>query len=103
LGDEIKMSQHVINKRVEGINLRVQMGWDTPTSCYYLVIENIDANNDVDRYLYSNLYETNPATISLDGNVKTCKKFGIDIPTEMITAIQSDRVTSKMNNIVFYD
>lgn len=97
------MSQHVLTTKVNGQQLQIQMGWDTPMSWYYLVISPVIENGELDDPIYSNLNELHPESNPLKYYIEVCHGLGIQIPETVIQGIEEDRRLDRMNNRVWYE
>ncbi len=96
------MSQHFLYADLDGQQVEIQMGWDTPMDWYYLLISPVLDNEVIDDPIYSNLDEPNANSNDLSFYVGVCRKMGIDIPIEMVEGIEEDRRTRRMNHRVVY-
>ena len=56
------------------------LGWDRPIGHFFMVIER-DAPGDEDDYLYSNLYEAEPFSLTLNDFHHKLAELGIEVPT----------------------
>lgn len=68
------MSQYQLKGDTPNGKLNVLIGWDEPMSWFYMVIE---ADNEVDEPLYSNLYEAQPEALTLEHFGQVLKRFNI--------------------------
>ncbi|EAT6622107.1 hypothetical protein E4Y45_19430 [Salmonella enterica] len=66
------MSQHRLTGLTPGGKVDVLLGWDSPMSWFFLVIE-----PESDEPLYSNLYEQHPESLNLAHFQKVLERFGI--------------------------
>lgn len=91
------MSQHRLTGLTPGGKVDVLLGWDSPMSWFFLVIE-----PESDEPLYSNLYEQHPESLDLAHFQKVLERFGIkniDLSpgheSGLYERLQSDRVANK--------
>ena len=74
------------------------MGYDTPLNWYYLVITPVTEGRPTDDPVYSNLEEPGAENNSLDFYLGVCRSMGVEIPAEMVAAIEDDRANRRMNH-----
>lgn len=91
------MSQHRLTGLTPGGKVDVLLGWDSPMSWFFLVIE-----LESDEPLYSNLYEQHPESLDLAHFQKVLERFGIKNinlspghESGLYERLQSDRVANK--------
>lgn len=96
------MSQHILKTKVDGQPVEVQMGWDSPMKWFYLVVSPVCDDGELDDPLYSNIFETDPASKDLNYYLGVCKTFGITVPADMIAGVIEDKETGVMNRRVEY-
>lgn len=99
------MSQHVFNTRYQGKPITVMMGWDRPLQGFFMVIEEID--RDEEHCIYSNLDD--PTLGSLTGLAPTIQPFinklnelSISVPKEMLDGVTLDGVYNVGNKTAHY-
>jgi len=94
------MSQHLFNSTIDGDNVEIQMGWDTPMQWFYMVIEkDID---DSDEPLYSNLFDNNYRVGQLEYYIELLNEWNVLIPNGLLDSINNDKINSRMNNQVHW-
>jgi hypothetical protein len=100
------MSQHIYKTEYQGRPIEVQIGWDRPLQGFYMVIDWLDADDNEDEYLYSNLDDlTLPSTHpnELSCFLAQLSRLGIVVPQKMLQAVISDQQENAGNKIVYYD
>lgn len=96
------MTQRILKAAIDGRAVDVQMGWDRPLPCYYLVVDYPDS--ECDEPLYSNLND--PATArdgSLSHLVANAKTLGLTLPDAMIARVAADAAADLGNAESFFD
>lgn len=100
------MSQHIYNTTRKGSKVQVLMGWDRPLGGFFLVVE--DLQTDDDCYLYSNLED--PTLVYCNGLPRNIAYFqvklvelGLHVPDQMIQEIINDQKNNVGNRVVHYD
>lgn len=109
------MSQHSFTTmavRSDGTKCRahVVMGWDRPLQHHFLLIRDLDADDEDDdgqqAVLYSSLYELEPEhrePQSLDHFLEVVQELRIALPPSMIEAVIQDRIHNAGNRLVDYN
>lgn len=69
------MSQHWLEGITATSSVKVLIGWDQRLAYFFMVIE---SGSDDEEPLYSNLYEHDPANLTLEHFQKVLERFGID-------------------------
>ncbi|CQH79366.1 hypothetical protein ACQ69I_003293 [Yersinia enterocolitica] len=67
------MSQHYLEGITPNGNVTILVGWDRPLSYFFMVIE----SQQLDEPLYSNLYEVDPASLTLEYFQQVLERFNI--------------------------
>lgn len=90
------MSRHCFDTSHKGFPIIVVLGWDRPMQYFFLTIEKpaelIDDAMQVedDRFLYSNMHETDPFGHDLDYYREVLRHFQIIVPESLFREVQSD-------------
>lgn len=87
------MSQHHFRTLHQGSAITVMLGWDRPIGHFFMVIER-DApgkEGDEDGYLYSNLNESEPFSLTIDDYRRKLAELGIEVPAPMFEQVEMDR------------
>lgn len=85
------MSQHVFFTEFKGAPARVQMGWDRPLQCFYLVVQLLNEPDERKAYPYSNLDDPGAEDCDLNYFSKKLKALGITVPETMFFETALDR------------
>ena len=89
------MSQHRFQSQTN--HLHVLCGWDRPLQGFFLVIDRDGTFESTP--IYSNLYEDNPHPQNFDGFAVVLARFGIDMPSGLLEALESDKTHNAGNSI----
>ncbi len=69
------MSQYIFEAHTKnGNKVEVLLGWDNPLEYFFMVID----SDDSDEPLYSNLFESDPASLDLPHFQRVLEGFGIN-------------------------
>ena len=100
------MSQHIFQTKVGESPVSILMGYDRPLRGFFLVIEEMDCEDDT--YVYDNL--SDPELVEYGGLPPTLevfdaklKELGIAIPERMRSEILADQAGNVGNRVVVYD
>lgn len=103
------MSQHYFQTESRGRSVTVLMGWDRPTSQFFLVVEggqqdqSAGADDDDEEYLYSNLWDTDARDQDLGYFLEKLKDLGIEVPASMSDEIRKDQAANVGNRRVIHE
>lgn len=85
------MSRHTFNTLHAGRRLSIVMGYDRPLGYVFMTVENLDATDDEDAYLYSNLDQPDPDSLTLDDFRSALQQLGIAVPESLFIETAADR------------
>lgn len=67
------MSQYRLTGKLASRSYELLVGWDTPLSRFFLVIE-----PELDEPVYSNIYEKDPSSLTLEFFQSVLERYGIE-------------------------
>lgn len=102
------MSQHYFDTSHEGFPITVQLGWDRPMQCFFLVImkpaelvaDTTRAKDD--EILYSYLHEEAPFGHGLDHYREVLRRFQITLPESLFIEAENDAARNVGNRIAVH-
>lgn len=93
------MSRHTFHGTYQNEAVTVVIGWDPPLRGFFMNIDN-GRHDENGMPLYTSLADAQTAfghTQSLDHYLQVLKTFGIELPEEMVAALEQDRVNNAGN------
>lgn len=84
------MSKHMFRTTHENEPIIVFLGWDRPLQGYFMFIERPNRDDEEEKYLYSNLDETESHPKTLDVFLTVLDCFRISLPQQMIDEVVID-------------
>ncbi|HCT7642195.1 TPA: hypothetical protein OT834_003001 [Morganella morganii] len=103
------MSQHHFNTIHKGFPITVILGWDRPMQQFFLVIKKpAELVGDPkycfdDEVMYSNLYDANPFSHSLEYYGEVLRYFQIAVPANMFAQVLRDSLGNSGNRVVTHE
>lgn len=98
------MSQHYFQTfDLQGVSVLVLAGWDRPLGQFFLVVEDADNKEDDAAPIYSNLEDPNVGAkkmVGLDYFRQKLKELHINVPGEMLEAVEQDRINNAGNRVI---
>lgn len=85
------MSRHTYTTMHAGRRTAVVMGYDRPLRYVFMTVEDLDASDDEAAYLYSNLDQPDPDSLTLGDFRSALQQLGIAVPESMFTETEADR------------
>ncbi|UUZ66256.1 hypothetical protein LP417_35155 (plasmid) [Polaromonas sp. P1-6] len=96
------MSQHTFETTHKSAVVTVLLGWDRPLQEVFMVIENNDAKDDEDDFLYSNLSDADSIGKDMSYYKEKLKQLGITVPETMFEQIAVDQQNNAGNRYCLY-
>lgn len=95
------MSKHIFEQSVDGNRYEVQIGWDKPCRRFYYVISPYltegEYAGDLDDPVDSNLYLSDPDSLTLADIQAACERRGITLPPDLLGNVEQDRLRNAVN------
>ena len=97
------MSRHTYTTMHAGRRTAVVMGYDRPLRYVFMTVEDLDASDDEAAYLYSNLDQPDPDSLTLDDFRTALQQLGIDVPESLFIETAADRLNNVGNRTVLHE